>query len=119
MAFCFVAVHADAYSKVLENFPVRIAAAEFIIGDDFLRAGMNDVELNIPDRTICRRLELEHRIALAGILPVLQHPSAAAIGSPSIFPENKTPLHKIIYFCIQTLDNGLARHPNFSHNWCL
>ena len=106
-----VAVHADTHPEILENFPVRVAAAEFIVGDDFLRAGMNNVELDVPDRAVGGGLELEHRVALAGVLPVLQHPGATAVGCPGIFPKNETPFHEIIYFRIQPFDDRSVRHP--------
>ena len=89
---------------------MRQAAAEFIIGDDLLRAGMNDIELNVPDRAICRHLEFEHRISLTGILPVLMHEHAAAVGGPAVVPEDQAAPYEAVYFHIQPIGYRLSCH---------
>src|SRR6266581_9053000 len=65
------ALQADARSQVLQDPPVRAAAAVLVIGDDLLAAGADDADARLPVRAVGRDLELQHRVALSRIEPVL------------------------------------------------
>src|SRR6185312_7485380 len=67
----FLARHADGDAELGEDFPMRFAAAEFIVGDDLLAAGLDDFELRVPIRDVGGDLQLQHRVALARVEPVL------------------------------------------------
>jgi hypothetical protein len=71
---------------------------------------MNDIELDVPDRAVCRHLQLEDRIALARILPMLQNPGAAPVGRPGIFRKDDAITDKPLNFNIQTFSYSIRRH---------
>ena len=48
---------------------MRLAMAEFVIGDDLLAAGLDDFELRVPIRDVGGDLQLQHRVALARVEP--------------------------------------------------
>ena len=105
-----VPVHADAHAQILQDLPVRLAAAELVVGDDLLRAGMDDVELDLPDRAVGRGLELEHRVALARVQPVLQHPGAAAVGRPGVVGKDQATPDEILHLGVEPPDHRFPRH---------
>src|SRR6266581_369495 len=70
-ASCVVGIGAAARSQVLEDLPVRAAAAVLVVGDDLLAAGADDADARLPVRAVGRDLELQHRVALSRIEPVL------------------------------------------------
>src|SRR5437773_3630378 len=74
-------LQADAQAEVLEDPPVRPAAAVLVVGDHFLAARLEDAHARVPVGAVGRDLELEHRVALPGVEPVLQgeHPGAAGV----------------------------------------
>ena len=50
---------------------MRLTAAIFVIGNDLLRAGFDDIDFDIPDRAVRRDLQLKNGVAIAGILAML------------------------------------------------
>src|SRR6266436_969762 len=68
----------DAQAEVLEDLPVRPAAAVLVVGDHLLAAGLDDAHAGVPVAAVRCHLELEHRVALPGVEPVLQREHARA-----------------------------------------
>src|ERR1051326_2453586 len=50
---------------------MRLAVTVLVIGDHFLRAGANDAQPRVPIGTVGGDLQLQHRIAMPRVLPVL------------------------------------------------
>src|SRR5467141_1433613 len=65
-------LQADAQAEVLEDLPVRPAAAVLVVGDHLLAAGLDDEHAGVPVAAVRCHFELEHRVALPGVEPVLQ-----------------------------------------------
>src|SRR5882762_2472353 len=71
-------LQADAQAEVLEDLPVRPAAAVLVVGDHLLAAGLDDAHAGVPVAAVGCHFELEHRVALPGVEPVLQREHARA-----------------------------------------
>src|SRR6266550_7304033 len=69
-------LQADAQAEVLEDFPVRPAAAVLVVGDHLLAAGLDDAQPRVPVAAIRRHFELEHGVALPRVEPMLQREHA-------------------------------------------
>ena len=57
---------------------MRPAAAMLVVGDDLLAAGADDPEPRLPIGAVGGDAQLQHRIALARVLAVLQHEHGGA-----------------------------------------
>src|SRR5262249_53586740 len=63
---------ADPHAEILENRPVRPAAAVRVVGDHLLAARLQDAHARIPVVAVRGHLELEHGVPLARVETVLQ-----------------------------------------------
>src|SRR5262249_50076431 len=66
------ALEPDTYPEILQDLPVRPPAAVRVIGDHFFAARLEDADPRVPVDAVGRDLELQDRIALAGVQPVLE-----------------------------------------------
>src|SRR5579875_178377 len=61
----FLAAHPDEGPQVLEDRPVRAAAAVFVVGDHFLGTARDDLDPRLPIGAVRRDGDLEVRVTLA------------------------------------------------------
>src|SRR5437016_2592829 len=80
-------LQADAQAEVLEDLPVRPAAAVLVVGDHLLAAGLDDAQASVPVTAIRCHFELEHGVALPRVKPMLQREHARpALGHRLVEP---------------------------------
>src|SRR6266571_4417296 len=103
------ALQADARSQVFQDLPVRAAAAVLVVGDDFLAAGLDDADARFPVRAVGRDLELQHRVALSRIEPVL-HGEHARPALRHLLVEIARAAAEVVDRLVQPREDAPSRH---------
>src|ERR1700691_1318713 len=57
-----LARQADGDAHLLDDLPMRLAAAELVVGDDLLGTRVDDVHLGVPMRTVRRDAQLQYGV---------------------------------------------------------
>src|SRR5438034_3832806 len=101
------ALQADAHAELLEDLPVRPAAAVRVVGDHLLAAGLDDAHARIPVGAVGSDLELEHRVPLARVQAMLQGEHArAALGERLVEPAAAQ--REVVHHLVHAGDNAHA-----------
>src|SRR6266568_6649798 len=105
----FLSRKADARSQVLQDLPVRAAAAVLVVGDDLLAAGADDADARLPVRAVGRDLELQHRVALPRIEAVL-HGEHARPALRHLLAEIARAAAEVVDRLVQPREDAISRH---------
>ena len=88
---------------------MRPPAAELVVGDDLFGAGAQDAHARLPIGRVGGDAQLQHRIAIARVLAMLQHEHLRAALSDRLVKEAHTPA-EIVHHLIQAFDDILRCH---------
>src|SRR5688572_2892812 len=99
------ALEPDAHAEILEDPPVRPAAAVLVVGDDLLAAGADDAHARVPVGAVGGHFELEDGIALACVEAVLQREHARASPGKRLV-EPSAAGHEIVHRLVHPPDNA-------------
>src|SRR5882672_92158 len=103
----------DARAQILENLPVRAAAAVLVVGDDLLAARADDADARVPVGAVGRHLELEHRVAVARVEAVL-HREHACAALREVLPEVARAAAEVVDRRVQPREDALPHLQKFA-----
>ena len=97
---------------------MRLAVPMLVVGDDLLRAGADDLDAGVPIGAVGGDAQLQERVALTRVQPVLHHEHAgAALGHGLV--EEAGAAAEIVHHRVQAADHCVFGGHAFPRGCCV